>query len=540
MIPDDSDFAGINAESLPEVDYDFSCKSDTPPAQADVAVDLFKKDDEGGEVSGPFAPAAGTFDFSGTFIRLPVVEAETWENKDGASDLIRTSRVKVPMIWGGVEIHELVGADREDEDAGFDLCRISYRDRDTGRWQVQQFGYVASIGPASENGVLKFYTYDPADFMREIPVTKTYDEPTASQIANFVAFDNDYGLEFNNPVPVIDATVTTPASRIEAAVTDDVEVDIVGQYENLNNKVYGWIDDNIADRDIPILVDAFIFNREVLDRKEAEEWVDEALHSGGHKHFRRNRHNLVDVMDWLTDRIGGSWFLQPEETGVTLVVNNGGEAGDSMARRSFKTQSVDPSQYNYIQGTNHSDAIAINNNAIEDIKPINKLTLNGESADSFLGLNADRDVFDGPLGAPRGQTNKYPHVEVTYPPLLKRAGGVELGPKRIESEATTTAEAREEAIQAFISEHEDNTEGEIVIYGKPTIRPYDYMSSKPVCNDVFDIDANPIQYEINSVKHHVKNDEPYQTELGVSIALNEDIVRENAVDDLLDVRKNEQ
>jgi len=532
MIPDDSDFAGIDAESLPEVDYDFSCKSDTPPAQADVAVDLFKKDDEGGEVSGPFAPVAGTFDVSGEFIRLPVVEAETWENKDGASDLIRTSRVKVPMIWDGVEIHELVGADREDEDAGFDLCRISYRDRDTGRWQVQQFGYVASIGPASENGVLKFYTYDPADFMREIPVTKTYDEPTASQVASFVAFDDEYGLDFNNPVPILDTIVTTPARNFEEAAREDIEVDIVGQYENLNNNVYGWADENI-----PIIGDFLLSGRDALNVSEAEEWADDALHNGGHKHFRRNRHNLVDVMNWLTDRIGGSWFLQPEDKGVTLIVNNGGDVDDSMARRSFKTQSVDPSQYDYIQGTNHSDAIAIDNNAIEDIKPINKLTLNGESADSFLGLNADRDIFDGPLGAPRGHTNKYPHVEVTYPPLLKRAGGVELGPKRIESDATTLAEAREEAIQSFISQHEDNTEGNIIIYGKPTIRPYDYLSAKPVCNDVFDIDANPIQYEINSVKHHVKNDEPYQTELGVSIALNEDIVRENVVDDYLDTRK---
>jgi hypothetical protein len=66
----------------------------------------------------------------------------------------------------------------------------------------------------------------------------------------------------------------------------------------------------------------------------------------------------------------------------------------------------------------------------------------------------------------------------------------------------------------------------------PSIRPFDYIASVPVCNDTFDADMNPIQYEVNSVVHKCRGGEPYTTELGVSIALDESAltVRSSLVD----------
>lgn len=506
VIPDDGDFAGTSAESLPSVDYDFSCKNENPPSDADVAVDIYKLDD------------TDAFEFSGDWVRLPVVEAETWQNKDGASDLISTSRIEIPMVWGGTEIYSFIGAQSDDASV-FDLARVSYRDRETGEWSICQFGYVASIGPAAGNGVLKFYIYDGADFTRQMPVTKTYDNPTASQVASFAAFDLEYGLDANSPLIVNDVAVTTPVS----------EVDIVGTLEQFDRS--GWEDENT----VIVPIKEAVGEEDANQAEVTTEWLDDALHAGGHKHFRENRHNLVDVLNWLTDRIGGIWYLKPEANGVTLVINNGGSDNSELARNSYIQRQVNPSQYEYIVGFNHTETTVINNTAIEDAKPINTLTLAGEDADSFFGIDRDQNLIEGPLGAPKGQSNKYPLVEVEYPPLIERADGALLGPKRIESSATTTAEAEIEAIERFKEEHEDNTEGNIEIYGTPQIRPYDLFTAKPVCNEVYDIDTVPIQYEVNTVHHHVKSDEPYTTELGVSIRINEEILKENTFSRLVDV-----
>jgi len=117
---------------------------------------------------------------------------------------------------------------------------------------------------------------------------------------------------------------------------------------------------------------------------------------------------------------------------------------------------------------------------------------------------------------------------VTYPPLLSRTGGTEVGPTPIESGRSTLAEARQQAVKAFKKAHEDNTDGSIETRATPELRPYDYIAAVPVCNDTFDANTEPIQYEINSVRHHVSGDTPYTTELGVSIALNESAIQTSA------------
>lgn len=489
----DEQFDGFNHPTLPSVDLDFSCKSSTSSTQPEAVVDI--KND-------------------GQWVRLPITKVETRVNKDGAADLTYTSRIDVPVTWGKtpdaaekIPIYEYVGAAEKEENAEFDVARVYYWNEYTQEYSIEQFGYVASIGPSDEDGVFRFYVYDAADLMENISVTKTYDSPTAKSVVNFVAYDADYGIEENSPIPV-EAVTTTEAG-------EEAEVD--GQYETMAADVAGWLNENV-----PILK---FQEGEDSTVNPFREFIDDALHTGGHKHFRRNRHNLVDIMDWLTDEIGGSWYFEPRAEGVVLVVNNGAEEGGfSIARSSYFDGQFNPDPLDYILGFNLAPVDVINNTSLEDLKPINHLELNGESADSFLGVNSDRVVLGGPLGAPRGHTNKYPHVEVTYPPLLERTGGNKLGPKPIESGKQTLAEAREQAVKEFKKAHEDNTDGSIEIRALPAIRPYDYIAAVPVCNDTFDADLNPIQYEVNSVTHRVSADSDYTTHLGVSIALDEDLL----------------
>jgi len=513
----DEQFDGFNHESLPEPDLDFSCKNGAKATQPEAVVDIWSRE-------------------HCEWIRLPITKVETRINKDGPADLSTTSKVSVPVTWGltpdaenKVPLYEYVGATTKNENPTFDLVRIFYWNKYTEKYSVEHFGYVASIGPASENGVFRFYVYDAADMMTNISVTKTYDGPTAAEVANFVAYDATYGLQENGPVPIRNVTTTAAAEMAE----------IEGAFETFDKRVAGWLGENT-----PIISANDVDTWEILGGAAGvispaieplinlidgnEEWLDNELGTGGHKHFSRNRDTLADVMNWLTEEIGGSWYFEPTNTGVVLVVNNGAAASDefSIGRSAYYDGQFDFEGLEYIQGYNPAVVDVVSNTSLEDLKPINHLELNGESADSFLGVNTADPFGDilGPRGSAASFTDKYPHVEVSYPPLLERTGGKKLGPNPIDSGKTTLAESEKQAEKKFLEAHEDNTDGSIDIKALPTIRPYDYMAAVPVCNDTFDADMNPIQYEVNSVIHKVSAGEPYITHLGVSIALDESVL----------------
>lgn len=532
----DEKFDGYDHPSLPSVDLDFSCKNNNSGTKPEAIVDVWSHD-------------------KCSWIRMPITKVETRVNKDGPADLSTTSRVDMPVTWGKtrdgegkVPIYDYVGVSESQSDNVFDLGRVYYWNEYTERYSIEHFGYIASIGPSGENGVFRFYIYDTADLMKNIPVTKPYDQPNAQTVVNFVVNDVDYGIDNNSPIPVRSYTTTAPLEGIENT----------GLLESFDSGVSGWVDENVpivkgtdidtfnligdaASIAAPLIGSQMAFNA-IDDNKE---WLDDQLALGGKKHFTRNKHSLVDVMDWLTDEVGGAWHFQPTDTGVVLVLNNGCTQDFKIARNSYYDGQFDPDEYQYISGTNSEPVDILNNSSIEDLKPINYLELNGETADSFLGsdridvgpledvTNVDRTILGGPLGAPKGQTNKYPHIVVEYPPLLRRTNGRRLGPKPIESGKTTLAEASEQAEKEFLKAHEDNTDGSIEIRALPSIRPYDYISAVPVCNDTFDADMNPIQYEVNSVTHKVSAETDYTTMLGVSLAIDEDKI--NITEQFLDV-----
>lgn len=484
-------FDGYNHPSLPPVSLDFSCKNEGSSTQPEAIVDV--KHEE-------------------TWTRLPITEVETRVNKDGAADLAATSRVSCPTTWGESEdgegkvpIYEYVGEANksDDEPPQFDTARVMYWNEYSEEYTVESFGYVASVGPSAQNGVFQFYVYDASDLMNNISVTKSYDGPTAQQVADFVAFDPQYGLEINSPIPIIGVSVTAPRE----------ERDVEGFFESTTKQVVGWVNE-----DVPILK----YPQSIFEGTEGfREWLDDSLKTGGHKHFRKNRHTLTDVMVWLTSEIGGSWYFEPTAEGVILVVNNGAADDYKIARSAYYDGQFDPDGLDYIQGFNPVEVDVLNNNSLEDLKPINYLELNGETAESYLLPSGDRAIVDGPITSPKEHTRVFPHVEVTYPPLLERAGGRKLGPRPIEAGTSTLDEARQQAVRRFKERHEDNTDGSIEIKALPSIRPYDYVAAIPVCNDTFDAGMNPIQYEVNSVRHQVTADEPYTTSLGVSLALDE-------------------
>lgn len=502
----DRNFVGFDHDSLPAVDLDFSRKSSDKSVQPEAVVDVLN---------------------DGQWVRMPITQTETRINKDGVADITRTARVDCPVTWGvqpdgesKVQIYEYVGASEKEENPEFDSARVYYWNDYIEQYQIVHFGYVASIGPAAENGTFRFYVYDASDLMKNINVTKTYDEPTAPQVARYVGST----VDADTPINVRDAITTTVGRQDVTVLAEEPLPEIAdpieneGSIESFSGDVAGWLNETT-----PITITEEGATG-LGDSLNVSAWLDDALHAGGHKHFRRNRHTLANVMNWLTDEIGGSWWFKPFENGVDLVVNNGVTDGFDIARTSYYDGNFDPDELDYVLGENLAAVDVLNNTSLEDLKPINFLELKGETANSFLGQNVDAVDLDGPIGASRGQTNKYPHVQVRYPPLLERTGGKRLGPNPIDSGVQTEEEAKKEAVKQFKQQHEDSTSGSMEVKSLPSIRPYDYMAAVPVCNDTFDSEMNPIQYEVNSIQHQTKPEERYTTLLGVSMAINEDLI----------------
>jgi len=127
----DDNFVGTDAETLPDADLDFSCKSAPREVHPEVVVDVKQGKD---------------------WVRIPVVSVEQWVNKDGPADMSRTAKVHFPMEWGERSIAEYINGFqsqnnlREQSDP-YDECRIFFYDHELDEWVISHYGYVGGVGP---------------------------------------------------------------------------------------------------------------------------------------------------------------------------------------------------------------------------------------------------------------------------------------------------------------------------------------------------------------------------------------------------------
>lgn len=493
----------------PDVETDLSCKRETPPVEPDVLVDV--KDGE-------------------NWVRLPVTVTEVFMTKDGPSDLIRTGKVKIPGEWDGESIIQYINGFNAANDDPYDECRIYFRDHDDDVYDIVHYGYVGGVGPAAENGVFKFWVYDPADLMRGIQVSKSFDQPTIQQVLNFVLDGTDdngnaVGLKQRS---VFDNIRTTISGLQEVAI----------QKADKRQGVFGGITDTEGSEGfeppdtggglLSGVADFFDDAWDVLTE------VGDDILGGGRKRFQLNRHNMVDLMNWFADEVGGKWHFEPSDDGPVLFFDNTAEQdpeqegteGQSVARRLFTAteigdDDVEPLTVDGTEFTVFDRLDQLENDALFDIKPFNTLFLYGES--STPRQRQPQNTAYSSASAPGGYTRSFPYVKVSYPPLVDRAGGYEYAPSAIESDKVYLSNAKAEAIKRFRENLQEETEGSIEVKGTPHILPYDYFKAIPVCNDIYaNINADPLTYEVNGVKHRRAAGERYTTELNVSLVFDED------------------
>lgn len=476
---------------------DFSCKSENPPQEPEVRVEV--KDD-------------------GSWVRIPVTLCELHINKDGPAGITRTAKVKFPAEWGGKNITQFINGFSGIDDNEYDECRIWFHDdepSDANHYQICHYGYIGSVGPAAETGVMKFWVYDPADLMRGVPASKTWDSPNIAQVLDYVVRDEENGFE-------------------NRTIFDDIKVYIAGENEVRKKKkeidptsIIATDESETDEGDGLLSIGAgpfqFKFNDIIDDITETlfgsdvtTGWLEDS------KYFKLNRHNLVDMMDWFAERLEAKWHFEPTPDGPVLLFDNSksikvdGQDKGEFSRREFIDREMltyDVSEgytppTSFINRDVFEPIDVIHNQALVDIKPYNTLYLYGQENATIRGWDGVKEDF--------------PYVKLQHEDLYNNAGKNEYSAPVVESDAIRLDDAEAEAKKEFREHLEEQTEGTITLKGDPYILPYDYITVQPVCKGTFpNADVSPVDYEVNSVTHRRAADERYKTELGVSLRFEE-------------------
>jgi hypothetical protein len=434
----------------------------------------------------------------GGWVRIPTTDVEVTESKNGPADVNRTAEVHFPSEWQGKSVIDEVQSYQESSE--YDLARVFFNAR--GGWHIKHYGYVGSVGPAPQHGVSRMMVYDPADLMRSIQVTTTFDDPGVGTVLNFVVNDGEYGMKNRTVFDNIGVKVMGPDDF-------DTEEGAEGFFEDLISGLVGGLFGITAGQKIggdPIeLADAV---QSIVEKLEVTEDVAEGIAGAfgmGSVNYQKNRHNLTDVMDWVLESAGGKWEFKPLPNGTVLLFDVAGPS-----QKLYRERFADAEAGGSID--------VLENDALYDIKPFNKLIYYGKEASSLQALTNKPGVL---FGQPPPDTDQFPVVSVTNTKLLERAGGYEYAPEIIEGDKSRLKNAERAATKKFREMYEGASQGNIVTRGKVQMSPYDFLSAIPVCNDTYqNANAPPLDYEIMNARHKKKAGERYKTHCSVTLQFN--------------------
>lgn len=454
--------------------------------------------------------------------RIPINGVEQWINKDGPSDINRTTKVVAmaqlsdetdldPFENGilstdGVALDNgsngvssvrpdldkyfkgmLVERDEKYNDTAFVKARVYMYDSVLEEYVITHHGYVGGYGATDNSLLRKFWIYDPSDLLRDVPVGVTLKKnPTLRQLGNFIesgtdSTDTDVGF-----------TLVTPFNSAGVAYRGSDSADVLP--------------------------------REPLDEQDDGGIIDDVLSlfsANTQKSFKRNRTNMIDVINWVANRLNATWYFQPKNGGIRLVfrtdrTNN--EYGSTFVDSSIADDSVDEE---IIVSTKE-------NNALSDIKPINTLAVNGDTVTVLSATGIDDTPFGDFIdristeNASSLAVEEYPYVKIRHEPLYKAAGKTELGPTNVRTDAESIQQAESDAVDEFMEHIEETSEGRIELFGDPFVRPYDFVRTVPACFGDQIGDAQEITYSVNDVHHKKYVGSPFVTELGVHAAVSTD------------------
>jgi len=451
--------------------------------------------------------------------RIPINGIEQWINKDGPAAINRTTKVTAfndtlldkidfrqlyinsrnfstylvgsesqfdgtPMTLDRYFDKMLVNKDRAHNRSSFVRARVWMYDKELDEYTLTQHGYVGGYGPTDNPLLRKFWIYDTADLLRDIPVGKTFENATLSELIRFVVSGtddagNDVGIEKKTPFDVV--SIDFPS---EEELSSRTLGELLGEDENI---------DGILDFAEEFLI-GLVRGEQLADRIRGAPKRS--------KSFARNRNNMVDVLNYIATLIDGIWYIAPRPDGIALQIRADWSTNNYGREFTDQTQDSSDTQFN---------VTVLENTALSDIKPINTIQVNGKSK-SRLGKfieDPSRTALEvDSIG------ERYPYAKLRYDPLYEAAGQQELGPTNKKSDATDLNGAERDAYKEFIEHVEESTEGSITLVGDPMPLPYDYIDAAPACLGNI-VQQQPIEYSINDVHHKKYAGEQFITELGV-------------------------
>jgi hypothetical protein len=499
--------------------------------QPDVHPDPDLLDDD----CGAFVEIGGTVSLGGAtvtdnkdlveerWLRIPIHGVEQWINKDGPASMNRTTKVVAfnePTLGGEFQINtfldEILGISHDEITLdkyvnktlgtsysvtefdfssgtfveGFLRGRVYFYDSELEEYKLTHHGYVSSYGPVDNPLLRKFYIYDPADLLTDIPVGKVFENPTVGDLIRFVLNGtDDTGTKVGiNKVTPFDVTSVEFPSR-----------------DQFNSRTAGELFEQQARAEDDATSGFFNSAFELISDFISQPETRVAPTAARTKSFSRNRNNLVDVLNYIASLINGRWYFSPRQDGIALQIRSNNRNTDY--GRTFKDQTQDVDDEDFSLEVKE-------NTALSDIKPINTVVVNGEKR-TALDIVQNEDVGLGLRDRIQSLTEQYPYAKVRYEPFYQAAGEQELGPTNVRGDATDLKEAEFQAYKEFIKHIEETTEGRVETFGDPMPLPYDFIQSRPACAGNAVDDAQPILYSINDVHHRRYAGEPYITELGV-------------------------
>lgn len=422
------------------------------------------------------------------WVEIPTTSVELYVNKDGVADIQRTAKVEFPMEWAGQPVIDLINGFRPDDVGPFTFARISFRKgRDMDNpWEIAHFGFVGgTIGKSGEPGVSRMWVYDMADLLGGMPVGVTFDRTKADNVMGSVA------------------------NRLDDVLPSAVNVDT-----ELLESLLGPL--TITDP----------------DGEPIEQQVDRFLPS---KTFQNNRDTLIDVMDWVASQTGTDWYFEPQDDGVTLTIDADPAITLFQQDELVDDSAVDTAPWDNTPEAEINEVRVIDNEALSDLEPINTIIVRGETTRSSteqqeqLGITEASAEYLGDVVVP---SKKFPVVKVRAWNIYERQG-IELAAPIVESDDITIEDARQTARVVLAQKLSQSSEGEIILYGEPGIKPDAIIDALPTCQSkVETTDIPPIRYEVEEVKHIKESGDIFKTELRVSIFAKDAVVVEERMEDV--------
>lgn len=216
------------------------------------------------------------------------------------------------------------------------------------------------------------------------------------------------------------------------------------------------------------------------------------------KSFTANRHTLVDALNWATSSLHARAWFEPLPDRLVLVFDI-----DFGVSGRFVDQTI--------EDPNSPVFKIIENDAIDELRPLNAVTVNGSSKVSVAGFTI-RQLESG----------SFPQVSVQHTPLVERTG--QMLPGQYVDSGTTTIEQTENYAKKELKTRLTGTgEGDILGFGRPDILVGDRLTARPFCqSDVPTTDVPPpLDYEIQQIQHECESG-VYTTRVNVHVWVDAD------------------